>query len=88
MPIPNPTGGLFLAAVVLLLVAAGCTGGKAKLDQHGGWAGLQGEQTGFFHLEETGGRNWFVTPEGNVFFPVAMSHLLSGESCTAATGLF
>ena len=88
MLIPNPTRGLFLAAVVLLLVAAGCTGGKAKLDQYGGWVGLQGEKTGFFHLEEIGGRNWFVTPEGNVFFPVAMSHLLSGESYTAATGLF
>lgn len=74
------------AATVLLLIAAARTGDR--LDEFGGWTGLQGERTGFFHLEEISGRHWFVSPEGNVFFPVSMSHLLSGESYTAATRLF
>ena len=34
-----------------------------ELDSYGGWTGIQGEKTGFFHFENIGGRNWFVTPE-------------------------
>ncbi|GAB5561083.1 MAG: hypothetical protein SynsKO_27300 [Synoicihabitans sp.] len=56
-----------------------------ELDQYGGWTGLKGTATGFFHLEEIEGRNWFVTPDGNVFFGKALSHMLSGETETAAT---
>lgn len=51
-----------------------------KLDKYGGWKGVKGEKTGYFHLEEIDGRNWFINPLGNVFFPVALSHLYSGES--------
>jgi hypothetical protein len=58
------------------------------LDKFGGWTAIKGSRTGFFHLEKIDGRDWFVTPDGNVFFPVALSHLLSGESCTAATRKF
>jgi len=76
------------SALLLMVLATACSSDKAELDQYGGWTGLQGERTGFFHLEKINGRNWFITPDGNVFFPVAMSHLLSGESYTAATSLF
>jgi hypothetical protein len=59
-----------------------------ELDEYGGWTGMQGKKTGFFHLEKIGGRDWFVTPEGNVFFPVALSHLLSGESDVACQNVY
>lgn len=59
-----------------------------ELDEYGGWTGIQGEKTGFFHLEEIDGRNWFITPQGNVFFPVALSHLLSGESDVACENIY
>lgn len=61
---------------------------KYALDIYGGWAGLQGQKTGYFHLEEINGRHWFVTPEGNVFFPVALSHLYSGESDVACQNVY
>ena len=75
------------ALASLAFAVVGCTG-SADLDQYGGWTGIQGQKTGFFHLEEIEGRNWFITPEGNVFFPVGLSHMLSGESKTAAEKLF
>ena len=61
---------------------------NAELDQYGGWTGIKGEKTGFFHLEKIDERDWFVTPEGNVFFPVALSHLLSGESDVACNNVY
>ncbi len=51
-----------------------------ELDKYGGWTGVQGEKTGFFHLEKIDGRDWFITPEGNVFYPVALSHPYTGET--------
>ena len=32
--------------------------------------------------------SWFITPQGNVFFPVALSHLLSGESDVACENVY
>lgn len=73
--------------VLLLLVGPSLARAAhhAELDQYGGWTGLKGTATGFFHLEKVNGREWFITPEGNVFFGVALSHMLSGETETAAT---
>lgn len=51
---------------------------NTELDKYDGWIGIQGEKTGFFHPGKIDGRDWFITSEGNVFFPVALSHLLSG----------
>ncbi len=59
-----------------------------ELDSYGGWTGIRGEKTGFFHFENMGGRNWFVTPEGNAFFGVALSHLFSGESDLACANVY
>ncbi|MCK4375446.1 MAG: hypothetical protein KAX19_08960, partial [Candidatus Brocadiae bacterium] len=50
------------------------------LDSYGGFKGLRGELTGWFHPEDLGGRTWFVTPEGNAFFPVSLSHPYTGNS--------
>lgn len=61
---------------------------NSEFDQYGGWTAIKGEKTGFFHIEEIDGRNWFITPDGNVFYPVALSHMLSGETRQAAKTLF
>jgi agarase len=41
---------------------------RSDLDSYGGWLGLKGKATGFFHTEQLGGRWWLITPEGNAFF--------------------
>ena len=45
---------------------------RNDLDQYGGWTGLQGKRTGFFHVEKLGERWWFITPEGNAYFMLEM----------------
>ncbi len=71
-----------LAAILNLSIHA------AQLDQYGGFTGVKGKQTGYFHLEKINERNWFVTPDGNVFFPVGLSHMLSGESIDACEKVY
>jgi len=41
---------------------------RNDVDAYGGWLGLTGKATGFFHIEQLGGRWWLVTPEGHAFF--------------------
>lgn len=79
---------LLLLAVALSSNFPALLADEYQLDKYGGWTGIKGEKTGFFHVEKINGRNWFITPEGNVFYPVALSHMLSGETRTAATKLF
>ncbi|MBN2309275.1 MAG: hypothetical protein JXR94_09910 [Candidatus Hydrogenedentes bacterium] len=45
---------------------------RDDLDQYGGWTGLKGQRTGFFHVEKIGERWWFITPEGNAYFMLQM----------------
>jgi len=45
---------------------------RPDLDPYGGWKGLTGKKTGFFHVEQLGGRWWFITPEGNAYYLVGM----------------
>lgn len=73
-----------LVAIVLM----GSTAAAAGLDQYGGYTGIKGSKTGFFHLEIIDGRHWFVTPDGNAFYPVALSHMLSGESLDACESVY
>ena len=60
----------------------------AELDKYGGTTAITGEATGFFHIEEIDGRHWFITPDGNAFFAVALSHMLSGESDVACQNVY
>lgn len=76
---------LCLTAVLFVQSAAAQ---QSELDTFGGYTGIKGQKTGFFHLEEIGGRNWFVTPEGNGFFPIGLSHMLSGESDLACKNVY
>ncbi len=36
-------------------------------DAYGGWDGVKGSKTGFYHTEKIGGKWWIITPEGNGF---------------------
>lgn len=66
-----------LFTLSFLFTFSSCT---SEFDNYRGWTGIQGEKTGFFHLEKIDGRQWFINPEGNVLFPVALSHPFTGES--------
>jgi len=44
-------------------------------DAYGGTRAVTAKATGFFRLEQIGGRWWFVTPEGHGFLSVGMNHL-------------
>lgn len=46
----------------------------ARLDRYGGVLSLKGTPTGWFHVEELGGRWYFVTPEGHAFFSLGVTH--------------
>ncbi|MDF1660101.1 MAG: hypothetical protein P1U58_20980, partial [Verrucomicrobiales bacterium] len=76
---------LTLVAVIALTAADSA---KPSTDAYGGTTTISTEATGFFRTEEIDGRHWFITPEGNAFFPVALSHLFSGESDLAAKNVY
>ncbi len=44
-------------------------------DAYGGWTGLQGKKTGYFHAEQIDGVWWLITPDGNVFFSKGVNNI-------------
>ncbi|MFK7817754.1 MAG: hypothetical protein AB8G99_03465 [Planctomycetaceae bacterium] len=75
--------GTLLAGVMLTSTLS-----AQELDKYGGNTNVTGKATGFFHLEKIEGRHWFITPDGNAFFGVALSHLFSGESDLACKNVY
>ncbi len=59
---------LFFAAVFASSAPA------ADTDPYGGHAALKGKSTGWFHVEQLGSRWLFVTPDGNAFFSLGITH--------------
>ncbi len=57
-------------------------GEPTELGKYGGAtnAGFKGEATGFFHVEEHGGRPFIIDPEGNPFFAVGMNTVQLGAT--------
>ena len=49
-------------------------------DQYGGFLDINGKKTGYFHVEKINGRWWMVTPEGNGFYGIGISHASSSFS--------
>jgi len=45
---------------------------QPNLDGYGGYRGLRGNKTGFFHTERIDGRWWIVDPDGNVFISIGV----------------
>lgn len=56
-----------------------------ELDSYGGFADVKGEKTDFFHTEKIDSRWWLVTPEGNGFYGIGLSHPVTGFSEGAVT---
>ena len=42
--------------------------GNTVYDSYGGWKGIRGVKTGFFHTQKINGKWWIVSPDGNAFF--------------------
>jgi len=56
-------------------------------DRYGGNTALKGKAKGWFHVEQIGGRWFFITPEGNAFFSLGVTH--TGETIRQdETGIF
>lgn len=57
----------------------GCqaVGAPSSLDSWGGHADLSWESTGFFRVDSSCGRWWFVTPEGHPFYATGVNHATS-----------
>lgn len=45
---------------------------RDDIDEYGGWTGIKGTPTGFFHTEYVGNRWWLITPKGNGFFGIGI----------------
>jgi len=78
-------------AIVLAMIASAHVHGKGaekpqNLDKYGGWTGLKGERTGFFHTQKINDRWWLVTPEGNAFFSVGVYCVRISGRVDAKTG--
>ena len=52
--------------------------GDFGLGRYGGYLATQAKATGFFRVEQVGGRWWFVDPEGHLFFSSAVTGIGSG----------
>ena len=49
---------------------------------YGGIEQVRGAATGYFHPQNVNGREWFIDPEGNGFFPLGISHIYSSDNET------
>lgn len=47
---------------------------QLEYDSYGGVASIKGRKTGWFHVEKLNGRWYFVTPEGNAFLSMGVTH--------------
>ena len=54
-----------------------------QTDAYGGFLGIKGEKTGFFHVEQINNRWWMVTPEGNGFYGIGLAHPITGFTQSA-----
>jgi Beta-galactosidase len=61
--------------LAVLCLTALCVCAAEQRDAYGGWTGLQGKNTGYFHTEQIDGAWWFVTPAGNVFFSKGVNNI-------------
>jgi len=78
LPLP-----LILTAAVALFVGAGTVGThlsraekgpEGSFDSFGGQTAIEGEATGFFHLEKIEGWQYLVTPEGHGYRALGINH--------------
>ena len=70
---------------LLMCIVMSPSASAQELDIYGGFTDIKGTKTGFFHTQKVDGRWWLVTPEGNGFFGIGLSHPVTGFSRDAVT---
>lgn len=65
---------MILCLCLLSMTATAPADSDLGFDRYGGTLELQGRKTGWLHVEEIGGRWYFVTPEGHGFFSLGATH--------------
>ncbi|GDY20305.1 hypothetical protein LBMAG56_16500 [Verrucomicrobiota bacterium] len=74
----NSLRSLLLVLCALVLLPRQGVAQGADTDAYGGSTRVRWEATGWFRLQQNGGRFWLVTPEGHPFFNLGINHLASG----------
>jgi hypothetical protein len=73
--------------ILAVVLATVCTLPAAESrDRFGGWGGVRGKATAFFHTEQIDGVWWLITPEGNAFFSKAANHINYNGDAAPALG--
>ena len=75
---------LVTAAVIGL--SCGLPASGAQFDKYGGWEGMKGKSTGWFHTEKINGRWWIITPQGNIFWSIGVYSVRFGGIPETGTG--
>ena len=63
---------------IIAVTLSNCTGDQPKLDKYGGWTGIKGEKTGYFHLEEINVSEGERVTQGQVLGRVGQTGRASG----------
>ena len=63
---------LFTHALLTVCLPVGAADAR---DVYGGWPGVRGRATGFFHTEQIEGVWWLITPDGGGFFSKGVNHV-------------
>jgi len=58
----------------MLLICFANVAVAQSTDSYGGFLSLKGTSASHFHIEEIGGRNMLVTPEGHGFYSLGINH--------------
>jgi len=61
-----------LVTCLVIGLSINASANESQFDKYGGWRGLKGEKTGWFHTEQINGRWWLITPDGNVFWSLGV----------------
>lgn len=73
-----PLRSLLLVLTTIVLLPGRGLAQSADTDAYGGSTRVRWEATGWFRLQQHGGRFWLVTPEGHPFFNLGINHLNAG----------
>jgi hypothetical protein len=76
--IPTAPFAVVLILCALTLLPRPGVAQSAETDAYGGSTRVKWEATGWFRLQQHGGRFWLVTPDGHPFFNLGINHLTAG----------
>jgi hypothetical protein len=74
--------------IYLILIIISFSTYAQNTDPYGGFLDIKGKKTGFFHAEQINNRWWLVTPEGNAFYGIGISHPITEFDQAAVTFTF